>query len=108
MKNEIAVEILRQLGGHRFLVMTGARDLVAMENGMLFKLPSNRARKGINYVKIVLNGADTYDVTFYKVRGFDMVEVGNSYGIYNDGLAELFENETGLYTSLGSMQGGAV
>lgn len=108
MDKTVAVEILKQLGGNRFLVMTGARGLVAMENGMGFKLPSFKAKQGINYVKIILNVMDTYDVTFYKVRGFDLTEISNYEGIYNDGLVELFEGETGLYTSLGAMQGGAV
>ncbi|AXF77019.1 hypothetical protein AV903_14875 [Erwinia tracheiphila] len=44
MSKEIAVEILNQLGGNKFIAMTGAKNFVWLENGgLIFKLPSNFA-----------------------------------------------------------------
>lgn len=108
MDKTVAVEILKQLGGNRFIIMTGASNFGSMDNGLVFKLPSFRSRLGINYVKIVLNAMDTHDVTFYKVRGLKMTQISSFEGIYNDNLVMLFEGETGLRTSLGLMQGGVL
>ncbi len=51
---QVAQTILQQLGGRRFMAMTGARAMAAHKDGLSFKLPSNFARHGINYVKITL------------------------------------------------------
>lgn len=32
--NQIATTILQQLGGKRFVVMTGAKDFIAIDNGL--------------------------------------------------------------------------
>ncbi|EIP9270516.1 hypothetical protein LT886_002400, partial [Salmonella enterica] len=55
MSKDIAVEILNQLGGNKFIAMTGAKNFVWLEKGgLIFKLPSNFARNGINLVRIKL------------------------------------------------------
>ncbi|MGI9949502.1 hypothetical protein [Vibrio hyugaensis] len=36
----IANTILAQLGGNRFIVMTGAKQFVAIEQGLMFTLPA--------------------------------------------------------------------
>ncbi len=96
----IAQTILAQLGGNRFIAMTGAKDLGWADNYLRFKLPRG-AKKGINYVKITLTGDDLYDVQFMKLLGVKTpVEVANHTGIYADQLKEIFTDETGLYTSL--------
>ena len=104
-----ADEILRQLGGSRFRAMTGAKHFVALDDGssehdMACRLGGvsfriGRNAKSINWVRIEVSFDDTYEVTFGRglknprpVRTFD--------GIYCDGLRDLFERETGLYTSL--------
>ncbi len=60
----VATEILRQLGGNRFIVMTGAKSFSYFDEngecGLTFRLPSNFAMKGINLVKIKLDFTDTY------------------------------------------------
>ena len=94
----IAREILKQLGGNKFIVMTGAKQFVSDVNSLRFKIP--RAKNGINYVKIVLNSLDLYDVEYGKVFGdkYTVVNVENS--IYDDMLIPSFEKNTGLYTKL--------
>ncbi len=63
----VATTILEQLGGRRFLVMTGARYLLAHAAALSFQLPSNFAKNGINRVRVDLNSHDLYDVTFSRL-----------------------------------------
>jgi hypothetical protein len=60
--------ILQQLGGWQFLSMTGAKNLVAHDNGLSFKLPHGFAKDGINYVRITLDRNDTYTMLFGVIR----------------------------------------
>ena len=98
--------ILEQLGGHRFTVMTGAKQLTGHEKALSFRLPGNGfAKDGINYVKIQLNAEDTYDVTFVKLRGVNFTVVKERKSIYAEDLQDVFTAVTGLKTSLGTMGG---
>lgn len=94
----IAGTILNQLGGNRFVAMTGAKNFVAGDRALNFRLP--RAKDGINLVRIVLNGMDTYDVSFLSVRGAKFSSKREDKGIYADMLQSIFTEATGLYTSL--------
>ncbi|EES0484193.1 hypothetical protein ACN662_005697, partial [Escherichia coli] len=64
----VATEILNQLGGNRFIAMTGAKNFAYFDEdgecGLSFRLPSKFAMNGINLVKIKLTFSDTYQVTF--------------------------------------------
>jgi len=110
---EIAMTIRAQLGGQKFVVMTGARDFMALTRGanpypgLKFRLPSNFATSGINRVTILLNAEDTYDVEFGKSRGSSYKVIAKHEGIYVDMLRELFTRVTGLDTSLGTVRGAA-
>ncbi len=95
-----ATTILGQLGGAKFIAMTGARDLVDGNGTLVFALPSRLTKAGINKVSIRLTPWDTYDVTFYKIRGINFKIISEHGGIYADGLQELFTRETGLDTRL--------
>lgn len=95
---EIAQTIFLQLGGGRFQLMTGAKNLLAVKNGLRFRIP--KAKNGINCVSIILTPEDLYDVTYLRIRGTKVTEVAKDEGIYNDMLRECFERATGLYTSL--------
>jgi hypothetical protein len=106
---QIAATIYAQMGGPRLKAMTGARDFVSLSKGsgcpfggLQFRLPSSFAKAGINLVVIKLNGEDTYDVYFNRVRGRDWKNVETVSGVYADGLQETFTSVTGLDTSLGS------
>ena len=63
---QIASIILQQLGGRRFVAMTGAKCLVAIDNGLRFRIGRNGSKA--NMVNIVLRGDDTYTMTFLYVR----------------------------------------
>lgn len=67
----VATEILSQLGGNKFRVMTGAKHFLDTGNGLDFSLPGSGGfcKDGINKVVIKLNSMDTYDIKFLKIRG---------------------------------------
>ena len=100
MSKEVAEKILEQLGGNRFIVMTGARGFLADGNALRFRLPSNFASHGINAASVTLNAADTYDLVFSKVRGSSVTKVAAVMHVYADQLREVFRSETGLDPTL--------
>ncbi|WP_022721619.1 hypothetical protein [Rhodopseudomonas sp. B29] len=99
--NTIAQTILEQLGGRRFVAMTGARNFLSHNDGALsFALPSNFATAGINRVKITLTPTDDYTIEFAKVRGVSIKTIASVDGVYADTLRDVFTDRTGLDTSL--------
>ena len=109
---QIAVTILNQLGGNRFVAFTGAKDFTTIKNGLRFKIGRNASKT--NRIEITLNGSDLYDMTFIKYRPFS-IKVDHKKGevktieekvetlkefkdVYFDQLQELFTDVTGLYT----------
>jgi hypothetical protein len=97
----VATEILRQLGGNRFRAMTGAKNFTGHASALSFKLPSNFATKGVNYVKVTLTPADTYIVEFLKIRALKVTPIETVEDVYHDNLQGVFTRVTGLDTSLG-------
>lgn len=90
----IAKVILEQIGGIRKLVlMTGASNFVALKNGVSFKIKNRK----VNFVKIILNGNDLYDMYFGKIISGKVKLVSEKMDIYNDQLVDIFESETGMY-----------
>ena len=96
----IAVTILEQLGGRRFIAMTGASCLADYGDALSFKLPGRFALRGINFVKIRLNAMDLYDLQFGQIRGktFQVVEEREDLGW--EELQPTFTAVTGLDTHL--------
>ncbi|MXN88591.1 hypothetical protein [Pasteurella canis] len=92
----IAEIILEQLGGNRFLIMTGAKNLVNTGNGLAFSLPSNFAKDKINHICISLTDSDLYDITYSNRRGINFKKITKSEAIYCDMLKDDFTNTTGL------------
>ena len=100
----VATTILQQLGGNKFNAMTGAKNHTADDNALMFKLPSNFATDGINFVKIRLMPDDTYTMEFSKITWRKYVPTIKSIKIltdvYCDQLQTLFTKVTGLDTHL--------
>lgn len=99
---QIANTILKQLGGRKFEIMTGASKFVALDSGLRFRLPGagGFTKSGINLVTITLNSLDTYDVSFERLRGTKITPISKSDGVYCDTLRDIFTDATGLSTSL--------
>jgi hypothetical protein len=98
MAHEIEQEILRQLGGNKFIAMTGAKNFVAGDGILAFRIP--KALDGINAIRITLTSLDLYDLKFFRIYGADMTLVAEVNGVYNDQLQSIFTAKTGLYTHL--------
>lgn len=101
---EVASIILQQLGGNKFIAMTGARHFGTNGNDLAFTLPRYPGLK-INCVKITLNAMDTYDIDFLKVPPMSQCHkpvetIKRCEDIYNDQLQEVFTRYTGLDTHL--------
>ena len=95
--------ILTQLGGKRFITMTGARKFTADgENKLIFTLPRNAAKRNISRVTVRLDWSDTYTISFYSFdyKNMKVCQVAEYEGIYFDQLQDIFTQETGLYTKL--------
>ena len=92
---QIAKTILKQLGGNKFIAMTGAKNLGHTNKGLQMKIGRNA--KGVTHVIIDLDkGKDLYDIEFVKVRGTKRTTVKKLKGIYADQLGEVFTRYTGL------------
>lgn len=97
----IAQTILSQLGGNRFIAMTGAKNLVNHGDALSFKLPARFARDGINCVKVSYDeGRDLYDLSFDRLHGAKLTHKAAIEGAYADDLQRLFTETTGLDTRL--------
>lgn len=92
----VANEIRNQIG-HKALYMLGAYNLVGDKNSLAFKI---KGSKRVNYIKIILDGLDTYTIKFGKIFNFNYKEIASYDGVYNDMLHGLIKKETGLYTKL--------
>jgi hypothetical protein len=98
----VAKMILEQLGGHRFVAMTGAKNLLACDDGqtLQFHLPRG-AKDGCNAVRITLAEDDTYTVRFFRVgRDYRLTDLAEVTMVYADSLRRVFTAHTGLDTSL--------
>lgn len=88
--------IISQLGAGRFVAMTGAKFTDSGDT-LIIRLTIGKASR----VTIKLEGDDTYTVRAYKGRGKTIpVEFDNATDVYADRLRAVFEELTGLATSL--------
>ena len=90
-------ETLKQLGGRRFMAMTGAKNFAVGPKGMSFKIGRNS--KNVNYVRIDLKN-DLYDMEFIQMRAGKLKVKSKEKGVYADQLQKMFTKNTGMYTSL--------
>lgn len=97
---QVADTILNQLGARRFLVMTGARELVATAQGLQFKLPANFAKDGVNMIRVELNALDNYDVVAGRWARLEFKEKARESMIYAEDLQRAFTRLTGLDTHI--------
>lgn len=104
---EVAETILSQIGGRRFITMTGAKNFVAIQQGLQLDLPKtpHYVRDGISRLHIVLTPMDeykitAYKITAYKIRGMNVKEISVTDGVHAPELAEVFTSLTGLDTHL--------
>jgi len=95
-KNQ-AGEMLKQLGGRKFIMMTGAKNFAVGPKGASFKIGRNS--KNDNFVRIDLKN-DLYDMEFIQMRAGKLKVKSKEKGVYADQLQKMFTKNTGMYTSL--------
>lgn len=93
----ISETILAQLGGSRFIAMTGAKNLGYTFNSLSCQIGKNAKR--VTHLRISLRSDDTYTVETFKLSGSIQWSRGVD-GVYADQLRQVVEAETGLYLSL--------
>lgn len=97
----IAQTILQQLGGNKFIAMTGAK-LSSDARALIIKLP----RSLVTVIELMPD--DTYKVKTGRMASMKQIFQGKpavkwiheSTDIYNDQLQEIFTRQTGLDTHL--------
>lgn len=98
MSSKCAMIILEQMGGNKFLAMTGAKNICYDPISITFQLMRNAMR--IKWVRIILDEDDTYIINFVTlVKGVPVTKTRLT-GIYADNLQSVFTQHTGLCTSL--------
>lgn len=106
----ITTTMLNQLGGKRFIAMTGSKnflfaDVTETNPKVWLRMDLTKNAAGVNRLKIYYNPDDTYTMEFYKqviTKDFE-VKISKTQtfeNIYCDQLQEIFTQVTGLYTSL--------
>ncbi len=96
---EIANTILAQLGGNKFIAMTGSKNFIASKQSLTMTLTKNKVKA--KYLRIVLEVNDTYSMTFFTLnRNHDSVVKSEYKDVYFDQLQSIFTEVTGLYTQL--------
>lgn len=95
---QVAQTILEQLGGRKFIVMTGAKNFVGDEKMLMFSLPKNAS--GANKVRITLTPTDLYDIEFFKIRGTTVTLLDAIEEVYAESLQDIFTERTGFLTRL--------
>ena len=90
--------ILKQLGGNRFIAMTGAKNLGTSGKDLSFSIGRNAKR--VTHVHIKLTSMDLYDVEFINMRGAKRKVIKKVKGVYGDMLPKIFQKYTGMRTRL--------
>lgn len=99
---QVAETILDQLGGHRFVIMTGAKNFVSGDKDgvpyLSMRLPRN------HHMTIKLDPSDTYTMEYVKITTrnftFKKTVIEESSHVYCDMLQHEFTRMTGFYTYL--------
>jgi len=93
----IAATILKQLGGGRFVAMTGAGHMSAGDSCLNIRFKGSKA---VNHLAVKLETNDTYTMTFGKVKGWDYKTTTPIEGVYAGDLQRIFTLKTGLDTKI--------
>jgi hypothetical protein len=94
MTDLTVAKTIREQLGRQFTLMTGATNFVGDIDSLRFRIP--QSKHGINKVLIRLEPSDTYTMVF--CQGCEIVS--SFEDVYFDQLQDIFERETGLYTTL--------
>lgn len=104
MQNEtqqIAKQILAQLGGPAFITMTGTNSFIADEPNRQLKMKLRQNQSRAKWLQITLDQNDTYTMHFFRFNAdWTVKTIQYIEGVYADKLRDIFTNITGLDTKL--------
>ena len=89
-------QTLQQLGGNKFVAMTGAKNLAVDKSKNELHMKIGRNSKSISHVIIRLTSGDLYDMEFLSIRGSSRKIKSKEKGVYADQLGKMFKKNTGL------------
>ena len=92
--------VLQQLGGRKFMAMTGAKNLTFSKEDSSLSMKIGRNSAGVNHLKITLEPDDTYTIYFGRIRNLNYKVIRTVKGVYAEALQDVFTEVTGMYTSL--------
>jgi len=94
----VAVDIFEQIGGYKFIAMTGAYNLCSDNKSLSMHLKGRKT----NLLTITLDEHDTYIMHFRKYKESDLTvkDVAKFEGVYAEDLQRIFTETTGLLTNL--------
>lgn len=103
---QTAATIMQQLGGNKFIAMTGSKNFVygTDNNGNDFlRMQLIRNQSKSKFLTVTLLPSDTYCMEFVKIdKELNHHYCGKFDNVYCSDLQNLFTMVTGLYTSLGT------
>ena len=107
----VANTILQQMGGNKFIAMTGSHHFLSDGNTLRMQLVKNMSKANRLYITLD-EATDLYTMRFFKYTAgrlnrktyewsADKTEEVKEYtGIYADQMQQIFTEVTGLYTHL--------
>jgi len=103
VNNQIINTMMQQLGGNKFMVMTGSKPQYKQINCVnpliAFKLVRNYSKA--NYLKVTyMIGTDLYKMEFIRMTKKKIETLQEFNNIFGDQLQSIFTEVTQLYTKL--------
>ncbi len=107
----VAEIILQQMGGNKFIVMTGSHHFLADGNTLRMQLVKNKSKANRLYITLD-EATDLYTMRFFKFTAGKLnrktyewsddktTEIVLVEGIFADQMQKIFTEVTGLYTHL--------
>ena len=96
---EVPYTILEQLGGKRFIAVTGSNSFIPETDSLQMSLVKNKS--GASRLSITLEPTDTYTMRFFKNPAQEQgSEIEIYQDVYCDQLQDIFETVTGIDLSM--------
>ena len=94
---KVAEEILKQLGGRRFMMMTGAKNFVSEKGANYLQFTIGRNSSKANRVKITLGFDDLYTMEFIR---YTAPRLSKKTWTYSEGKTSVIEKREGLWCDM--------
>ena len=98
MINQTIKTIWDQIGGNKFGVMVGAKDIFGTGQSLYLKFGRNSSKS--NHLRITLEASDTYSMRFSHTRKGTTTIDADYQDVYAEDLQRFFTKHTGMATSL--------